>query len=379
LHIMRALIFAAAAVMLTNAADLKPVFPANAPKPIGPYVPGISAGAYFYVSGQGARDAAGKLPSTFEEQTRQCLQNVKDILAADGLTMQHVVWAQVFVQDMKQLAVLDRVYATFFTKDAPARSLVGVAKMPGDTPVEIAVVAVRDLGQRKITASAPSGVPVSGAVQVGNRLYLSGVLGLDPKNVVPKQAKAQVDLLLTQMRDALAKSGMELRDMAYARVYIDGAMPFKILRDLLTEALPSETALAVTQTAALPRGAHIEISGIASRKAKRAGECVLVEDTLYCPSEAGTIEQALNRVKASLDIAKMNLGRVVVSNVFLDDIQNFAAMNKIYAATFGKWLPTRVTLQPTQMAEELNLTPSTTSAAPATGSPRMQISIIAVQ
>ena len=379
MKVMRAFLLMAAAVVLANAADLKPVFPKNAAKPIGPYTPGISAGAYFYVSGQGARDAAGKLPATFEEQTRQCLQNVKDILEADGLAMQNVVWAQVFVQDMKQLATLDKVYASFFPKEPPARSMVGVNKMPGETPVEIAVVAVRDLKQRKAISLAPPTAPVSNAVQVGDRVYISGVLGLDPKNKVPAQPRQQVDALVSQMKAVLAKAGLEMRDMAYAHVYIDGSMPMKVLGEILTEVLPSETARAVTQTAGIPRGAHIEISGVASRKAKREGDCTSIEDTIYCPSVAGTIERALTRVQENLNIAKVDLSRVVVSNVFLDDIQHFAAMNNVYGGAFGKWLPTRVTLQPTARAEELNLAPSTNSPVPKTNAPRAQISVIAVR
>ena len=56
------------------------------PKPIGPYSPGILAGDFLYVSGQGGRDAAGTLPGTIEGQTRGTLQNVKAIVEAAGLT-----------------------------------------------------------------------------------------------------------------------------------------------------------------------------------------------------------------------------------------------------------------------------------------------------
>ncbi|HYI95506.1 MAG TPA: RidA family protein [Bryobacteraceae bacterium] len=376
---MRALLLIAAAVVCATGADLKPVFPKNAAKPIGPYSPGISAGAYFYVSGQGARDAAGKLPATTEEQTRQCLQNVKDILEAAGLGMENVVWAQVFAQDLKQLAALDKVYASFFAKDPPARSMVVVNKMPGDTPVEIAVVAVRDLKQRKAISVGPLTGPVSNAVRVGDRVYISGVLGLDAQNKVPTQPREQVNVLVAQMKAVLAKSGLEMRDMAYAHVYVDGAMPMKVLGDVLTELLPSEVARSVTQTAGIPRGAHIEISGVASTKSKREGACTSVEDTIYCPSVAGTIDRALSRVKENLNIAKVDLTRVVVSNVFLDDLQHFAAMNKTYAGAFGSWLPTRVTLQPTAQAVELNLAPGTNSPVPPSDAPRAQISVIAVR
>jgi enamine deaminase RidA (YjgF/YER057c/UK114 family) len=208
---------------------------------------------------------------------------------------------------------------------------------------------------------------------------VSGVLGIDAKNVVPKEPRKQVEELFAQMRGVLGKANMELRHMAYAHVYVDAAMPLKLLGEILTEVLPSETALSVVQTAALPNGAHIEISGIASREAKRQGDCSIVSDTIYCPGAGGTIEQALKRVKENLMVAKMDMTRVVAANVFLDDMANFAPMNKIYAAAFGKWLPTRVTLQPTRKADELTLAPSTNSPPPKADSPRAQVTVIAVR
>ena len=58
----------------------------------------------------------------------------------------------------------NRVWAKFFPKNPPARAIVGVTKMPTDTPVEVTVVAVRDLSRKKV---------VPGGVMVGDR-FLSG-------------------------------------------------------------------------------------------------------------------------------------------------------------------------------------------------------------
>ena len=70
------------------------------PKPVGPYSPGIVAGDFLYVSGQGARDRDGQLPAAVEAQVRQTLDNVKGIVEAAGLTMEHVVYSQVYLHDM---------------------------------------------------------------------------------------------------------------------------------------------------------------------------------------------------------------------------------------------------------------------------------------
>ena len=66
------------------------------PKPVGPYSPGIMAGDFLYVSGQGARDRDGRLPETVDAQVRQTLENVKTIVEAAGLTLAHVVYSQVY-------------------------------------------------------------------------------------------------------------------------------------------------------------------------------------------------------------------------------------------------------------------------------------------
>ncbi len=147
-------------------------------------VPGILAGDYLYVSGQGAAKADGSFPETAEQQVEQCLNNVKAIVEGAGLTMQHVVYAQLYLKDISKYDDANRVWAKFFPKDPPARATLGVAKMPTDTPVEITVTVVRDLGKKKIIGTAGK-EPVSPAVMVGDRLYLSGSMGRDKAGNVP--------------------------------------------------------------------------------------------------------------------------------------------------------------------------------------------------
>src|SRR5579885_2842388 len=130
------------------AANVEVVFPPGA-KPVGPYSPGILAGEFLYVSGQGARQPDGKYPPTFEGQVKQCLENIKSIVEAGHLTMEHVVYTQIYLVDVSQYAKLNPVLAEFFSKNPPARATIGMARMPLDTPVEISAVAVRDLSRKK--------------------------------------------------------------------------------------------------------------------------------------------------------------------------------------------------------------------------------------
>jgi len=97
-----------------------------------------------FVSGQGAVDpATGKLAgSTVEQQTEQCLKNVRAILEAAGSSLQHVLRCGVFLVDMSEFASMNRVYERMFAGHRPARTTVQVSALPGDgLVVEIDAVA----------------------------------------------------------------------------------------------------------------------------------------------------------------------------------------------------------------------------------------------
>ena len=366
-----------------SAAELKPVLPANAMKPVGPYSPGIIAGDYLYVSGQGARDAKAYLPPTFEAQVRQCLDNVKGIVEAAGLKMDSIVYTQVYLKDIKNYDALNKVWATYFPKNFAARSVVGVTMMPTDTPVEVSAVALRTGKLRKsakLPAVRAAGAPISTGVLVGDRFYLGGIVGRDfGKSTVPDDAKEQVGLMIDRASEILKAAGLELRHLAQATVYFDEKLPRESLIRILEEVIPTEAAITLVQVAALPFGAHIELTGVASRHFRREGHCTSVGDTIYCPARAGETSTALDQLKTDLHAARSTLDRVVASNVFLDHIDNFAAMNKIYAAYFTKTHPTRTTVHPAVTAPTLTLAPGTNSPLPKGEGPRVEISVIAVR
>ena len=115
----------------------------NAPAAIGPYSQAVRAGNTVYVSGQIPIDPAtgafaGKDIAT---QTRQSLTNIRNILAAEGLTMEQVVKTTVLLQHISDFAAMNAVYAEFFTSDCPARAAFEVAALPKGALVEIEAVA----------------------------------------------------------------------------------------------------------------------------------------------------------------------------------------------------------------------------------------------
>jgi reactive intermediate/imine deaminase len=212
------------------AADRRPVSP-PAIKPIGPYSPGILTKDFLYVSGQGAKDAKGEIAATQEAQLRQCFENVKTIVEAAGLTMEHVVYTQVYLTDASDEGPLNRVWKEYFPKMPPARSTIGVAKLPG-TPVEMSAVAVRDLARKKpvVPPNYPPSSPLSAGVLAGDRLFLSGFLGRDINTGrIPEDAEAQVELSLDRMQATLKAAGLDFRHMVFVNPYLTDKIPMGVM------------------------------------------------------------------------------------------------------------------------------------------------------
>jgi 2-iminobutanoate/2-iminopropanoate deaminase len=117
------------------------IAPADGPAPGGAYSPGIRAGDWLFVAGQGPTDpATGQLAgATIEEQTRQVLENVRRILLAGGADMHQVVRATVHLADLTHFQRFNAVYAEYFPEPRPVRTTVGSA-LPGIL-VEIDVIA----------------------------------------------------------------------------------------------------------------------------------------------------------------------------------------------------------------------------------------------
>ena len=118
----------------------------NAPAAIGPYSQAIDCGSLLITSGQIPIDpATGNLvEGDIAAQTRQSLTNVKAIVEAAGLTMDHVAKTTVFLQNMGDFAAMNAVYAEFFTEgNYPARSAVEVGALPKGALVEIETICIK--------------------------------------------------------------------------------------------------------------------------------------------------------------------------------------------------------------------------------------------
>jgi 2-iminobutanoate/2-iminopropanoate deaminase len=94
-----------------------------------PFSPGIIAGDFMYVSGQASVDAAtGAIVSdSFEGEMRRSIANLKAILEAGGLSLDHVINVKSYVSDETDLALYNKIYPEYFSAPRPTRStIVGV-------------------------------------------------------------------------------------------------------------------------------------------------------------------------------------------------------------------------------------------------------------
>jgi 2-iminobutanoate/2-iminopropanoate deaminase len=124
--------------------DRKIVASPDAPEAIGPYSQAILVDRTLYASGQiGLDPKTGKLvPGGVGAQTEQVLRHLAAVLAAEGMTMEEVVQAQVYLTNLDDFAAMNEIYGRWF-KFPPARATVQVSRLPRDAIVEISVIAVR--------------------------------------------------------------------------------------------------------------------------------------------------------------------------------------------------------------------------------------------
>ncbi len=117
----------------------------QAPAAIGPYSQAIAQSGLVFCSGQIALDpASGKLvEGGIEFETRRVLQNLGEVLASAGLDFVDIVRTTIFMIDLAEFEIVNRVYGEHFEPPYPARSTVQVAALPRSARIEIDAIALK--------------------------------------------------------------------------------------------------------------------------------------------------------------------------------------------------------------------------------------------
>lgn len=139
--------FSAALVMLSGCANTgkivhstSDVYPA-----IGPYSQIVQSGNTYYFAGVIPLNKAGSATqgTTIEEQTRVVLDYITAKLKSQGMSLDNVMIANVYMKDLNEFAAMNAVYGQYFKTNPPVRATVEVARLPRDVKIEIAVIATK--------------------------------------------------------------------------------------------------------------------------------------------------------------------------------------------------------------------------------------------
>ena len=120
---------------------VNPVHTDNAPAAIGAYSQATLAEGFLFTSGQlGLVPATGALAEGVEAQARQAFANLEAICAAAGTTLGNTVKMTIFLADINEFAVVNKVMTEVMSEPYPARSCFAVAALPKAARVEIEAV-----------------------------------------------------------------------------------------------------------------------------------------------------------------------------------------------------------------------------------------------
>jgi 2-iminobutanoate/2-iminopropanoate deaminase len=304
---------------------------------------------------------------------------VKAVVESAGLTMEHVVYTQVYLQDINQYGDMDKAFAEYFAKAPPARAVLGVARIP-EPPIQISAVAVRRLKDKRAVypPNYKSQDSFSPGILTPDRLFVSSMPGSDPvSGKVPDDPAAQVDLALDRMEAVVKAAGLELSHMVFVNPYLTAELPMRVMNERYARRFEfgNTPARATIEVSSLPGGAHIEYTGVAvrdlqQRKAVRpknmppsptASPCVFAGGTLYCSAKSGFIpgphggvyasttqhqlRQTMRNLLDNLEEAGMEFSQVVATTVYLDDLADAHSFDEVYGQYFGPTMPARTTIQ----------------------------------
>ncbi|MDB5498438.1 MAG: Endoribonuclease [Phenylobacterium sp.] len=122
-------------------------FPAGTNSPAGaspPYSAAVLAGDTLYVAGTTDTDPdTGKLAPDAATGARVVMDKIKHAVEAGGMTMDDLVWVQVFATDLNTYAAFNTAYRSYFKGPMPARAFIGAGALLGGAHFEVMGVAAK--------------------------------------------------------------------------------------------------------------------------------------------------------------------------------------------------------------------------------------------
>ncbi len=347
-----------------------------------PFSPGIRSGEFVFVSGAIGMEPGSRSVAGIEGQTRETLERIGSVLKAAGLDFPDVVSANVYLSDARHYDGMNKAYLQFFPQNAPARATVETEIVIPNALLEISVVAVNPQVKRKFILPegwVPPGAPFSWGVQIGDMLFVAGLVGADPRSGqratggITEQAKQTFE----NIGEVLSAAGMDFPDVVSARVYLSDTRDFGEMNEVFRTVFPTEPPARATVRARLADPElRIEVQCLAvkSNSRKVVGEvrpgaafspAIMVNGGLYLSGMVGrgvsgfapgdvkaqtrqTLENLLNTLRAG----GLGFEDVVEATVFLSDSRYYDIMNEVYREMIPHAPPARATVGTPLMSPE---------------------------
>jgi 2-iminobutanoate/2-iminopropanoate deaminase len=234
------------AIAVPKGADRTIVLPDGWQKPANPYSYAVKAGDTLFLSGLVPRDPRtnARIEGDTAAQTGAILKNAEEILKAGGMSLDNVVSARVFIPDGATFDQMNGAYRPKFPKDPPARATVIAGVTSPDFRVEITLTA-SSAPRRAISDGRAPNPNLSPATLSGQRLYLSGMLGIT--DATRAEARAQTRETLARLGKTIQAAGFSWDNVVDGIVYLpkltDYAAMNEAYREVFRDAFPARATV----------------------------------------------------------------------------------------------------------------------------------------
>ena len=360
---------------------------------------GLLAGKTLYVAAQDGRGSDGTLPAAFSQEVTQSLAHLREVLKAADMDMGNLVWVQIYVTRLEDVAVMNDVYWKAIGANPPARTVLVAAALPPGQRIQINAIAVAGSAKRQVIT--PAGWPRAprtdpAGIQVDDVLYISAQSGADPKTgKLPSDYGQEVKQSLDNVGAVLKAANMSMANVVWTNPYLaspDGSGP-RAVSDVVAHNGQLQQQQVTTmnkiyasyfefgntpgrgtiEVAALPGGARIVYTAIAGadlsqRKSIRprnmppsptASPGILYRDTYYMSGKSGFIpgqgivtqdvelqlRQTMRNLLDDLEEGDMDFPDVVQATVYVRDIKDIEKVQTLYGTFFKGAFPARTSLQ----------------------------------
>jgi reactive intermediate/imine deaminase len=339
--------------------------------------------------------------SDIKLQTDYILKNMAKTFKAAGTSLDHVVKAQVFLTNLDNFNGFDEVWKQHFKVPPPRTTIGTTGLLVKDTLVEIDLIAtVPGKPSNVVKSAAPKPLAnYSEAMQVGDLVFAAGQLASDFKTGVPAQAKRadnfpfygsdiqlQTEFVLENLKKTFESAGTSLDHVVKAQVFLTNLNDFAGFDQVwkryfkippprttvgTTGLLVRDTLVEIDLIGYVPRSGlnHDVIKSGAPRpianysEAFTLGGLVFAAGQIASDYETGVPAEArkhpnfpfygsdiklqtkyiLNNLKQTFEAAGSSLDNVIKAQVFMTDLNNFAAFDEVWKEFF-KVPPPRTTV-----------------------------------